>query len=124
MERNEKAVADIAPKTHKIITDLQARISELEEQLSIKNDVITAKGLLIEALQAKLTATEGALEDTEYYYKTMNDACTELMISDEKKLAKAVEALEDKTHENHLLHAKLSSHKSIIRQLQKEIKNV
>ena len=41
--------------------DLQARISELEEQLSIKNDVITAKGLLIEALQAKLTATEQKL---------------------------------------------------------------
>ena len=37
------------------------RIAEVEEKLRIKDDVITAKGLLIEALQAKLTATEQKL---------------------------------------------------------------
>jgi BMFP domain-containing protein YqiC len=79
MERNEKAVADIAPKTHKIITELQARIAELEQNVSMheacRNSLILANERIAE-LEQKL-AEYG--EHTKYcavMHHPQNTVCT------------------------------------------------
>ena len=66
---------------------LQARIAELEEKLRIKDDVITAKGLLIEALQAKLKTWQAVTDANQQVCKE-RDLLQAKLTATEQKLAK------------------------------------